>query len=393
MLTNIKCQNAKAKEKQYKLSDTKGLYLLIKPNGGKYWRYNYKINGKHKTYSYGTYPEYSLAEAREKHTVIHKLVSEEIDPHDHEKQQYKIQEREKQFTFNTIAEEWLDKKQHEIKSKTLDDIKRRLEKDVLPEIGNILISEIDPPTLLSMLKKIEARGAFEMAKRAKQYTSKIMRYAVAMGKANRDFTLDITDALATRKTNHQPALSPDEITEFISTLRQNDARLHKQTRLALELLMLTFVRPIELVSAEWQEIKFDSKLWFIPAQKMKMGFDHVVPLSDQALEILSQLSKMNGTRTHVFPKQTKPREHMHRDTLSKAVRSLGFQGRHTAHGFRALARTAIREKLNWDSEIIEKQLAHAPNTSLGRAYDRTQFIEQRTQMMQDWADYVDRSKN
>ena len=388
MLTNTQCKNAKPKDKAYKLSDNAGLYLYITVKGKKSWRYNYKIKGKYKTYTYGLYPEFSLQEAREKHAETHKLVSEGVDPHDHEKKQAVELQRAQELTFKAMAEEWLDKRQNEVKPRTHADIKKRLEKDVFPAIGDIAIKDIDPPVLLAMLKAIEARGAFEMAGRARQYTSKIMRYAVACGEAKRDYTLDISDALAVKKTKHQPALSPDEIPEFIEALNRNDARLRKQTRLALEMLMLTFVRPIELVSAEWQEIRLDEKRWIIPASKMKMGLEHVVPLAERTLEILSELHEMNGSRQHIFPKTTKPSEHMHRDTLSKAVRSLGFQGRHSAHGFRALGRTAIREKLHWESEIIEKQLSHAPNTSLGRAYDRTQFIDQRIKMMQEWADYL-----
>jgi integrase len=156
------------------------------------------------------------------------------------------------------------------------------------------------------------------------------------------------------------------------------------------MLMLTFVRPIELAAAEWGEFDLQAKRWVIPAKRMKMRFDHVVPLSKQALKILQEMKEISGKHQYVFIQQRTPKKHMSRDTLSNAIRSLGFQGRHTAHGFRAMARTTIREKLNWDSEVIERQLAHAPNTSLGRAYDRTQFIDQRTRMMQEWADYIDK---
>ncbi len=393
-LTDTTCKAAKSEGKDYKLRDGKGLYLLVMKAGGRSWRYDYKLKTgdrtyKNGTYVYGLYPEISLAEARALHAETHKLVSQGIDPNSYKKRQQRLERESRALTFANVTQEWLEKRRAEIKGRTADFIEKRLNMDVIPEIGDIPMQDIDAPALLTMVKKIEARGAYEMANRARQYTSQILRYAIARGQAERDFTLDITDALAIHKTKHQPALEPKDIPEFLAALERNDARLYPQTRLALKMLMLTFVRPIELVSAEWSEFDFQDKRWIIPAAKMKMGYDHIVPLASQTLDILHQMKLTNGKRQYVFAKQTSPKEHMSRDTLSKAIRSLGFQDRHTAHGFRALARTAIREKLNYDSEHIERQLAHAPNTSLGRAYDRTHFIEQRTVMMQDWADYVD----
>jgi len=240
-----------------------------------------------------------------------------------------------------------------------------------------------------MVRKVQNRGAFELANKTRQYCSQVFRYGIACGKADRDYTIDISNALPRKQVKHQPALEPNEIPEFLNALHKNDARLYQQTRLALKMLMLTFVRPIELAAAEWEEFDFNDNRWVIPAKRMKMRSDHVVPLSKQCLEILEEMKPVSGKYKHVFIQQRSNQKHMSRDTLSNAVRALGFQGRHSAHGFRAMARTTIREKLNWDSEVIERQLAHAPNTSLGRAYDRTQFIDQRTEMMQDWADYID----
>lgn len=393
-LTDMACKGAKPESRDYKLRDGKGLYLLVMKAGGRSWRYDYKLKTgertyKNGTYVYGLYPETGLAEARALHAAIHKLVSQGIDPNSHKKQQERLERENRALTFAAVTTEWLEKRRGEIKTRTIGDIEKRLKIDVIPEIGHIPMQDLTAPALLAMIKKIEGRGAYEMANRARQYTSQIFRYAVAIGKAERDFTMDIGDALAVHKTKHQPALEPKDIPEFLTALERNEARLYPQTRLALKMLMLTFVRPIELASAEWSEFDFEDKRWIIPDSKMKMGFDHIVPLSRQTLDILHHMRPITGKRQYVFPKQTNPLEHMHRDSLSKAVRALGFQDRHSAHGFRAMARTAIREKLNYDSEYIERQLAHAPNTSLGRAYDRTHFIEQRTVMMQAWADYVD----
>ena len=394
-LTDLKIKNAKPRERAYKEGDGKGLYLFVMPTGGKSWRYDYKLKididkYKNGTFVYGPYPEISLAEVRTLHANTRKLLVQGIDPNEHKKEQERLSFQNKPLSFEEIAHEWLSKRQSEVKTKTLEDIKKRLNVDVIPEIGRIRIDKLHVLDILNMLKKIEKRGAYEMVNRARQYCGQILRYAVILGKAERDLTKDIGDALSKRPRTHQPALSPNEIHEFLLTLERNEARLFPQTRLALKMLMLTFVRPIELASAEWQEINFKDNLWIIPANKMKMKFDHVVPLSAQTVSILQELRVLNSHRRYIFPKQSNSKEHMSRDTLSKAVRSLGFQGRHSAHGFRALARTTIREKLNWDSEVIERQLAHAPNTSLGRAYDRTQFLEQRAKMMQDWGNYLDK---
>jgi integrase len=387
--------NAKTRSVAYKMSDSKGLYLKVLKSGGKSWRYDFKIKNhntqayKNGTIVYGLYPDVGLAEARELHAKAHKLVSQGIDPNQDKKEKKRKHWQQRELKFEDVAGEWLEKIKSEVKPMTYSGIVKRLEKDVLPEIGHIPMVDLNAQDILQMLKRVESRGAFDMVKRLRQHCSQILRYGLAIGKAERDFTVDIRDALATKKTKHHPALEPHEISQFLQALERNEARLYPQTRLALEMLMLTLVRPIELVSAEWDHIDFESKLWLIPAEKMKMDYDHVVPLSNQVLAILQKMRIENGKRQYVFVKVTNPREHMHRDTLSKAVRSLGFKGRHTAHGFRAMARTAIREKLNVDSEIIERQLAHKPNGSLGSAYDRTKFIDQRIPMMQSWADYLD----
>lgn len=393
-LTNMAVSNAKPRTVDYRMTDGKGLYLKVLKSGGKSWRYDFRLifpdgTAKNGTTYIGLYPDVSLAEARLLHAEAHKLVAQGIDPNHHKKEKQRKHWQERELKFSDVANEWLEKRKAEIKPETYHGIVKRLEKDVLPEIGHIPMVDLNAQDILQMLKRVENRGAVDMVKRLRQHCSQILRYGVAIGKAERDFTVDIRDALATRKTKHQPALEPHEIPEFLHALERNEARLYPQTRLAVEMLMLTLVRPIELASAEWKDIDFESKRWLIPAEKMKMGYDHLVPLSRQVLEILQKMRIENGKRQYVFINSKDPREHMHRDTLSKAVRSLGFTGRHTAHGFRAMARTAIREKLNIDSEIIERQLAHKPSGSLGSAYDRTKFIDQRIPMMQDWADYLD----
>lgn len=390
-LSDLKCKNLRPKNKAYKKADGRGLFILVKPNGTKLWRYKYRSARKERLYSIGVYPEFSLAEAREVHQRLHKLVAQGIDPYESEKEQKRKELEAKSLTFSVMARAWLEKRKSEIKPKTHAEIKRRVELYVLPFIGDIPMRNLTPQDVLKMIKPIEARGTYELAKRARQYCSKILRFAMAHGNVDRDYTLDIGDALVTRKVRHQPALTkPEEVREFLRAFERNEVRLHKQTCLGLEMLMLTFVRPVEMAEARWNEIDMDQKRWVIPASRMKMGVEHVVPLSQRVLNILKELKEMNGSRDHLLINQRDSTRPMSRDTFSKAVRLLGFQGRHSAHGFRAMARTLIHECLGYDQAPIERQLAHKTSGTLGATYDRTEFLEKRKGMMQDWSDYIDK---
>lgn len=388
-LTDLQCKNFKPKDKAYKKSDGRGLFLLINPNGSKLWRYKYRIYGKEKLYSIGSYLDFSLAEARQVHQELHKQVARGIDPKEHEKQQLQKELEERALTFSLLADQWLEKRKKEVKPKTYREIEKRVGQYVLPTIGDIPMRDLSPRDVLRTIKRIEDRGTYELANRARQYCSQILRFAVAHEKAERDFTLDISDALVTHKVKHQPALTtPEEVREFLQVFQRNDARLHTQTRLGLEMLMLTFVRPIEMAEARWDEFDLESNRWIIPEGRMKMGYDHVVPLSTRVIEIIYKLKQLNDGREFLLINHRDPARPISRDTFSKAVRLLGFQGRHTAHGFRAMARTLIHERLGYNETPIERQLAHRANGPLGSAYDRTQFLDERARMMEDWAVYI-----
>lgn len=392
-LTDRECKAARPfarpKNTPKKISDGKGLQLWVMPSGAKYWRYKYRIGGQEKLFSIGVYPDLSLAEARKKHRTVYEEVVKGIDPFVREKQERIARDFANRNTFKAVADEWLEKRKYEVKEITYNRIVGRLNKDVFPEIGSFPINEVTPLVLLDMLRKIERRGAHEMVRACRQYCGQILRYGVATGRAERDFTADIKEALKTRKVTHQPSLSPDEIPEFIKALRENDARLYWQTRLALEMLMLTFVRPIELVSAEWSEFDLKGKCWVIPVGKTKMNKVHIVPLSPQSLRILEKLNSSNRRSKYVFIHQYDAAKHMSRDALSKAIRSMGFQGRHTAHGFRSLAMTTLLEKLNYPFHVIDCQLGHGKRNQLGSAYDRSEFLDERVRMMDDWGKYID----
>jgi integrase len=388
-LTDSACKNARAREKSYKKADGGGLYLEVMPNGSRYWRLKYRFGGKEKRLAFGVYPEVSLGDARDKRTVARKLLGAGTDPsvakHDG-KQQAAINAAN---TFERVAREWHERNRERWTPLYAQDILHRLEMDIFPAIGKRPIVDISPLTVLETLRKIEKRGAHEMTRRAMQYCGQIFRYAIVTGRADRNPTTDLKGALKPVKHSHFAALEPKDLPLFLQALERNDARLFVQTRLAVRLLMLTFVRTGELIKATWGEFDLDAGEWSIPAERMKMRKPHIVPLSKQAIAILRQLHQMNGTRDWVFASSSKPRQYMSNNTILKALERLGYKGRMTGHGFRALAMTSIKEKLKIPHEVVDRQLAHAPRNKVDAAYDRTKFLDERFKMMQKWADYLD----
>ncbi len=390
-LTNIQCQTAKPKDKPYKLSDAAGMYLEVMPNGSKYFRLKYRWLGKEKRLALGVYPLLNLAEAREKRDEARKLLLNNIDPSAAKKQNKRQAIVNATNTFEAVAREWFDNQLDRWTKNYADNILHRLENDIFPHIGTRPIADITPPELLDCLRKIEKRGALDTAGRAKQTCGQIFRFGVQTGKCERDPSVDLKGALKTPKTKHYATIDSKEIPDFINTLERNDARLYARTRRAIWLSLLTFTRPGEIRQARWSEIDFDTATWSIPAERMKMRRNHIVPLSPQAIKVFKEQKEETGVinTDYVFPSQINPRKPMSDGTVNRALKHLGYGQNLVAHGFRALARTTIREKLKYDSEVIEKQLAHRTRNPLGEAYDRTQFLDERRQMMDDWADYLD----
>jgi len=384
------CQNAKPKQKAYKLFDGGGLYLEIMPNGSKYWRLKYRFAGKEKRHAIGVYPMVSLAEAREARMDVKKLIKADIDPSLRKKREKRQVISNSQNTFQVIALEWHENQKASWSENHTKNVLHRLETDVFPLLGSYPIADIDAPDLLNILRKIERRGALDLAGRTRQICGQVFRYGIQTGKCKYNPADALRGALKTRKTKHFPALDTKEIPELLGALERNDARLYARTRRAIKLSMLVFLRPNELRKAKWEEIDFSAKEWLIPAKRMKMSRDHIVPLSDQAIKILKEQKEETEilNTPYVFPSQVRPRNPMSDGTVNVALKKLGFKGRQTAHGFRALARTAIREKLGYDPDIIEAQLAHKAAGALGEAYNRAQHIEHRKVMMQEWADYI-----
>jgi integrase len=390
-LTDKTCKNAKPSAKPRKLTDGDGLYLEVMPSGSKYWRLKYRFAGREKRLALGVYPQVSLAEARAGREAARKLLASGTDP------SFAKQERKRQLllnadnTFEAIAREW---HQHNIAKWKPDYgviVLGRLEADIFPEIGKLPIKEINAPRLLKAIQEIEKRGAHEVARRGLQTCGQVFQYALITGRAERNPAIDLKGALKPYKKHHYAALDAKDIPEFLQNLKDNKGRLHPLTHAAVELIMLTFVRTSELIKAKWEEFNLDETIWIIPAARMKMRREHIVPLSDRAIEILKEVRRHSGNREYVFPGQKNPQKHMSNNTILEALARMGYRGRATGHGFRALAMSTIKEKLNYRHEVIDRQLAHAHRNSIDAAYDRAEFLPERRKMMQEWADYLNKS--
>ena len=388
-LTNLQVKQAKPKDKAYKLSDDKGMYLYVTTKGQKYWRLDYRFVGKRKTLALGVYPEISLADARERRDEAKRLLANDLDPSE-VKRVAKIAKSEAQEnTFKAIAIEWFEKEKLTWSDSHIERNQRLLTKDLFPSIGNRVAKDLSPPDLLASLRKIESRGALETAKRAKQVAGQVMRYAIATGRAERDISADLKGALATPiKTHFASVTDPKEVGKLLLTL--DDYEGTPEVATALKLAPLLFCRPKELRHMEWAEIDFDKAEWHLPAEKMKTKADHIIPLSTQAVEALQSLLQLTGHRQYVFPSARSPKRPMSDNAVLSALRRLGIpKEQMTGHGFRAMARTLLDEELGYRIEWIECQLAHAVKDANGRAYNRTTYLRQRKDMMQHWADYLD----
>lgn len=389
MLTDIKVKSAKAKDKPYKLTDGQGLYLQVTPAGGKWWRFKYRFDGKEKLISFGTYPEVSLADARDKRTEARKQVAAGINPGEIRKAQKQAAVAVTENSFEVVAREWHEKFKQRWTKVHADTTIRRIEQNVFPWLGERPIGEIKAPELLAVLRRIESRGAQETAHRVKTICGQIFRYAVATGRAERDLAADLKGALPPSPKTHLAAVTdPKEVAELLRAMDSYQGAF--VTRSALRLSPLVFVRPGELRQAQWSEINLETAEWNIPAERMKMKQAHLVPLSRQAVEILRELKPLTGNSRYVFPSVRSSARPMSNNAILAALRRMGYsKDEMTGHGFRAMARTILDEVLHVRPEFIEHQLAHAVRDPNGRAYNRTAHLEERKKMMQQWSDYLD----
>ena len=372
-----------------KHADSGGMYLLVK-SAGKYWRWDYAHAGKRKTMAFGVYPDVGLADAREARGKARKLLAQGTDPSTAKREEKHATAAASANTFEIVARAWLDKTTPERMASTQDKISTWLEKDVIPFIGNLPISTIGPRDVLAVVRKMEVRGAIDSAHRLVQICGQIFRYAVATGSAERDVTTDLKGSLAkVIKKNHPAITEPKLLGQLMRSIAAYSG--HPAALAGLKLTPLVFVRPGELRTAEWAEFDLDVAEWRIPGSKMKMKVDHLVPLSTQAREILRSLQPITGHGRYVFPSLRTGERPMSENTINSALRAMGYPKEvHTAHGFRATARTIMDEVLGERVDLIEHQLAHTVKDANGRAYNRTVHLPARRLMMQRWADYLDK---
>lgn len=387
-LTDPIIKAAKPKEKPYKLSDGQGLILLIQPNGSKWWRYRYRIAGKEKMLSIGTYPNVTLKKAREMRVTADDLLKQGIDPSQHRQEQKQIAAIAAENSFESVARHWWNHWKHARTERHADYVIRRLEADIFPVIGNKPIHSITAPTLLMAIKKIESRGALDIAKRALSTCGQVFRYAVGHGLAERNPAADIkpSDVLKpTRKANYA-RLDQKDLPELLQKIEEYDGQ--PLTRIALQLMALTFVRTSELIGARWEEIDMTAKQWRIPAERMKMRTPHIVPLSSQSLTLINELHVLALDDVLLFPSERRDGKTMSNNTILYALYRLGYHSRMTGHGFRGIASTILHER-GYNHEYIELQLAHSPRDAVSAAYNHALYLDQRSVMMQEWADYLD----
>lgn len=389
-LTDIAVRTAKPKDKQYKLSDSVGLYLLVTPSGSKCWKLKYRFAGKEKMLSMGMYPIITLAEARERTLQAKKQLANNIDP-SQAKKDAKIQAAAaSENTFKSLTLEWHETQKQKWKPRHADAIIRLMERNAFPTLGHRAISEIKAQELLATIRIAEGREALDIAHRVLQICSRVFRYAIMTGKAERDISADLRGALKTRKKEHHRSLEAKELPEFLSKLESYYGDV--QTKLAIKLILLTFVRTGELRGAKWEEFDWDSKCWRIPAERMKMGIQHIVHLSTQALAVLSELKTLTGNNEYLFPNSNRPTTFISENTMLYAIYRMGYHSRATIHGFRATASTILNEH-GFNSDVIEKQLAHAERNSVRAAYDHSNLLPQRRAMLDWWGNYIESAAN
>ena len=393
MLTYIQINAAKPRAKAWNLSDSQNLYLVIQPNGSKLWRFNYRFLDKQKKLHLGGWPTISLAEARARRDEAKKKIAEGIDPALEKKRARIAAKYAAANTFEAVAKEWLVKCERDgLAPVTVDKIRWLLAK-AYPLIGTIPIAQITPHEVLAVLRKIEATGAYESARRMRSVLSRVFRYGVATVRCDKDVAADLRGAIAVPKVKHFAAITrPSEVGALLRAIDGYSG--HKVTVMAMRLSPHVLLRPGELRQAEWTDIDFDEAIWYIPAERMKMRRPHRVPLSRQVIAMLKELHEHTHWWKYLFPCLGKPRKAMSENAVNQGLRKLGYTTEQmTAHGFRAMAATLLNEMGEWNPDAIERQLAHVDTNQVRRAYARGEYWDERVVMMQRWSDYLDQLRD
>jgi integrase len=385
-LSDVKVRNAKPEAKPYKLADGEGMFLLVHPNGGKYWRLKYRFAGRERILALGVYPEVGIVEARERRAQARKALAAGNDPATIKKEARRLGVIKQEQNFEAIAREWHKQNQHRWTERYCKTILYRLERYVFATLGSRPVADIEASEILSTMRRVERSGALDLAQRLMQVCGQVFMYAIATGRADRNPVPDLRGSLKTPVRRHYASLNAADLPEFLQRLEAYDGAF--QTKLALRLLVLTFVRTTELRGAQWAEVDFDKAEWRIPAKRMKMKEQHLVPLSNQALAVLRELQKQTGDLPLLFPNRHKDSECISENTMLYALYRMGYHSRTTGHGFRSTASTILNEN-GFMPDVIERQLAHTERNKVRAAYNHAQYLPERRKMMQWWADYLD----
>jgi integrase len=389
LLSDPGCKSATTKGNEIrKLHDGGGLYLWVYADGRKYWRLRYKIAGSEKSLSLGVYPEIGLKNARKRRDEERQRLDDNLDPSAERRAEKARAKVAAENSFEAVAREWYAKQAKTWVSSHADDVRRRLEGNIFPKIGRRPISQIDAPELLAALRPMEERGAYDLAHRVLQVSGQVFRYGIATGRCSRNLAADLRGALTPHEKKHQAAVPPKDFPNLLRAIASYERIGDKQTRLALELLALTFTRTNELIGATWSEFDMSAGIWVVPAERMKMKTEHLVPLSSQALAILEALKEIGGGSRFVFPGRNRDKP-MSNNTLLFALYRLGYKGKMTGHGFRAVASTMLNEMGKFRPDVIERQLAHSERNEVRGAYKRAEYLPERKKMMQAWAKHVE----
>jgi integrase len=386
MLTSTKINSLKPKGKPYKTADAHGLYIDVRPTGAKFWRQKYRYNGVEKLLTHGKYPIVSLAEARKLRDAAIKLLSDGTDPSKAKRQS----KARLSNTFGAIAKEWFDRQSINWKPIHSDKVWRQMEADLVPYLKDEPIDKISPTDLLEVLRRVEGRGALDVASRLRQRCEGIFKLAILTERADNNPATQLVGVLKTKKVKHLKALDHKELPEFFAKLEAFES--HPVVKAGVKIIAHTFIRSKELRLIPWSEIDFDERVWLIPSERMKMTGDHFIPLTEPVIALLRELQMYNGDREHVFASPQRPKQPISTNAMIQVLYRMGYKGRATVHGFRATASTYLNES-GYNPDAIERQLSHTQRNQVRAAYNRSEYLEERTRLLRDWSAYLDSVSN
>ena len=389
-MTNTEVKHAKPRDKEYNLVDGGGLKLRVKPSGSKLWLFNYykPYTKKRVNISFGAYPEISLAQARNRRKAARELLARDVDPKTHRDEQRKEAQAANELTLERVINQWFEVKKTSITPSYADDIIRSLNNHIKPRLGKFPLHQITAPLVIDVLKSLANTGKLEAVKRICQRLNEVMTYAVNIGLVHHNPLAGIRHAFENPKVKHNPTLTPEELPELMQRLKV--ANIRSVTNCLIQWQLHTMTRPGEAAGARWDEIDVENALWIIPPERMKKRREHIVPLSKQALSLLAVIKSITGRGGYVFPSDINPRTHANASTANVALKRMGFQGRLTAHGMRALASTTLNEQ-GFDPDVIEAALAHVDKNAVRGAYNRAQYLKRRRVMMNWWSKRIEKA--